>query len=1237
MKKIILFGPIIWICLISFCLPAMALSAEIQFTKEEQAWLEAHPVIRVQNEKNGAPLNFFDHGKAQGLSIDYMDLLAKKIGIQVEYITGPGWDEFLGMARQKQIDVILNIVETDKRKNSLFFTDQYLLRANLLTGLEVTSETILGDLNRFNLRMGVRHDWPILHSILHKAMVTVSPVDMRILQKKWIGLEKESETVLIKRGVQTSSMLNLTPAEKDWPEFRSIVEKAIEAIPPDQVKHLRQQWTLDEVQKIAAPNADPASYMQILIYGVIVLFLLLLLSLIVLKLIKTERISKVFGSRQFRLYVLLSLTVFVIAVAVIGWLALGSIRYKMMQNIENNLRGSLKITNYALGYWVRDRKSMIKHLSQTRELSEITQRLLAVPHNPRALLSSSALQDARAFFEKDSGVFNNIGFFIIGPDYISLGSKRDCNVGTTNLIAEQRPDLIKRAFKGEVLFVPPIRSDVLFEESNSNETRTMPPTMFFIGPIEDSRENIIAVFTLRVDPSKGFTESLQVVGDSSSQETYAFNKDGVLLTNSRFENQLRLVGLIEEGQPSAMNVILKNPGVNLMKGEIPTISIAEQPLTLMAEQALSDQKKSRGSKLNAPELIARVNIDGYRDYRGVPVFGAWLWDSNLEVGIATEIDMDEAMSNCKYVRNILITVLGLTLLLSISATLLVLVLGQRASKLLARGKEDLEDMVAKRTAELAAAEAHSRLILSSMGEGLIEVDTQGKTTFANVAALALLGYSVGEMQGNDLHNMIHHSYADGSRYESSACPMDKSFSTGVPRIINNEVLWRKDGTSIPVEYSVTPMLRDGVIVGSVIVFQDVTERRKAEQGLQNSREQLQHILDTSPIAVAFSMDGIIHFSNPAFEALYGVKVGDESPTIYVNTADRDEMIGMLQRDGKVSNHEVQMFNKNKDIRDMLISYLPLTYEGKNGILGWLLDITERKQSELEIAKNEAKFRMLFEAVSIPLCYFKSDGTVVEINSKFTELFGYTLEDIPTANQWYKRAYPDPVYRKWVMEKWGVAVQNAQDTGTDIRSLEYEVTSKSGEVLTLIIAGSLHEGSMIFTFIDITERKKMEAAMAGERDRLQEMMNTSPVGIVISVDGVFRFANNQFESQTGLKEGDVAAKAYVDPESRKPITEDIARYGKLENHSTQLYGADGSIHDMLITYYSFDYEGEKGVLSWCVDVTEMKEIETELRIKFDELERFRKLAAGREIKMIDLKKEINTLLEVRGEKGKYKIH
>ncbi len=88
---------------------------EVALTAEEQVWLKQHPVIRVHNEKDWPPFNFAEHGRPKGFSIDYMRLLAEKIGLRIEFVTGPTWDEFLGMMKAGELDVMLNIAQTAER------------------------------------------------------------------------------------------------------------------------------------------------------------------------------------------------------------------------------------------------------------------------------------------------------------------------------------------------------------------------------------------------------------------------------------------------------------------------------------------------------------------------------------------------------------------------------------------------------------------------------------------------------------------------------------------------------------------------------------------------------------------------------------------------------------------------------------------------------------------------------------------------------------------------------------------------------------------------------------------------------------------------------------------------------------------------------------------------------------------------------------------------------------------
>ena len=124
-----------------------------------------------------------------------------------------------------------------------------------------------------------------------------------------------------------------------------------------------------------------------------------------------------------------------------------------------------------------------------------------------------------------------------------------------------------------------------------------------------------------------------------------------------------------------------------------------------------------------------------------------------------------------------------------------------------------------------------------------------------------------------------------------------------------------------------------------------------EQKIIAEGERLKTILDTAPISIAFSTKGKIHFANPLFIETFGAKIGDASPQLYVNPEERDTLVERLKRDGIIKNFEIQMFNSHKQVRDMLITYMPINYEGEDGILGWLMDITERKQSEREMNKR----------------------------------------------------------------------------------------------------------------------------------------------------------------------------------------------------------------------------------------------------------------------------------------------
>jgi PAS domain S-box-containing protein len=132
-------------------------------------------------------------------------------------------------------------------------------------------------------------------------------------------------------------------------------------------------------------------------------------------------------------------------------------------------------------------------------------------------------------------------------------------------------------------------------------------------------------------------------------------------------------------------------------------------------------------------------------------------------------------------------------------------------------------------ARQAALGVEMELLISSTELGVIGIDSEGRCTFINRAAASMLGYEPAELIGQTLHDLVHHTKADGTPYPLDECPITQSFRTGVGRHIENEVMWRKNGTSVPVEYRAYPTMIEGHATGTVITVADISERSERER------------------------------------------------------------------------------------------------------------------------------------------------------------------------------------------------------------------------------------------------------------------------------------------------------------------------------------------------------------------------------------------------------------------------
>jgi two-component system sensor histidine kinase TtrS len=166
----------------------------------------------------------------------------------------------------------------------------------------------------------------------------------------------------------------------------------------------------------------------------------------------------------------------------------------------------------------------------------------------------------------------------------------------------------------------------------------------------------------------------------------------------------------------------------------------------------------------------------------------------------------------------------------------------------------------------ARLEQRHELILNSVAEGIYGVDLNGCTTFVNAAMEGLTGWRAQELIGRHQHELLHHTHPDGSPHPAQDCPVYATFRDSVARYVEDDVFWRKDGRSFPVEYSATP-IRDerGATLGSVVVFRDMTERKQAAEKIRRHQGELAHVARLSTLGEMAS--GIAHELNQPLTAI----------------------------------------------------------------------------------------------------------------------------------------------------------------------------------------------------------------------------------------------------------------------------------------------------------------------------------------------------------------------------------
>lgn len=234
----------------------------LQLTAKEKQWLTEHPVIRVHNEKEWPPFNFYKNGQPQGFSVDYMNLLAAKLNLTISYQSGPELDEFLDRMKNRQLDVMLNIIRTSERDNFMLFSKPYCTNPNVIISNQKNKIENLKQLEGRTVAVprGFFYERLLKDTIPHVKLLQVDNILEALkavafnqadatLQKEAIANSLIASNMLMSLRISSAREINDSDLEgqriairNDWPIFKTILDKTIASVTEEELKPLQKKW-----------------------------------------------------------------------------------------------------------------------------------------------------------------------------------------------------------------------------------------------------------------------------------------------------------------------------------------------------------------------------------------------------------------------------------------------------------------------------------------------------------------------------------------------------------------------------------------------------------------------------------------------------------------------------------------------------------------------------------------------------------------------------------------------------------------------------------------------------------------------------------------------------------------------------------------------------------------------------------------------------------------------------------
>lgn len=541
---------------------------------------------------------------------------------------------------------------------------------------------------------------------------------------------------------------------------------------------------------------------------------------------------------------------------------------------------------------------------------------------------------------------------------------------------------------------------------------------------------------------------------------------------------------------------------------------------------------------------------------------------------------------------------------------------------------------------LKESEEKNRAFSEVTNEGLV-FSEKGYCIEANRAACELFGYDYNELIGLFGTDVVSEEYREKVKNN-----MLSDYQ------LPYEVLARrKDGSTFWVEFEGQKYEYKGRNV-RVTAVRDITERKKFIDDLERSEENFRSIFENSALGIfRTNPDGKIEMANEALADMLGFKSVQEMleelsniKNLYKHLKDREFMVDQLTKQGFVRYYEVEANHKSGEQLWLSINAVASSNpEGEVVYEGTMHDISVRKKAEQKLKESEETFLKAFMSAPYAITLTAADDSeIIDVNEGFIELSRFTRQEV------IGKTTLD--LNMWVNNDDRLEVINDLMSRKKVRGREYRFRIKDGREYIGFYSAELiklrDKPIVISSISDITARKIFEEKLVKSEEKFKALAENALVAISIidPADEIkYLYVNKYWEEITGYSKDDIDTLSpleVVAPEMKAKVIEQAAN--RVNNEVTDLRyelkinTKDGKIKWLDFSSALIEYENKKALLTAGVDITDKINTEKQLIEKVKELEKLNSFLVGRELKMVELKKEINELFKKLGEEPKYTI-